>query len=67
MHMHNDLHERARQLAEIHAAPSWLWPALAAELVARGWTVEAAANWCMPYFGGKRAFRAWRMEPIGIS
>jgi hypothetical protein len=28
------LKERWSQLAEIHAAPSWLWPALAAELVA---------------------------------
>lgn len=36
-----DLRDRWRCLAEIHAAPSWLWPALAAELVARGWTVEA--------------------------
>lgn len=31
-----DLRDRWRCLAEIHAAPSWLWPALAAELVARG-------------------------------
>lgn len=36
-----DLRDRWRCLAELHAAPSWLWPALAAELVARGWTVEA--------------------------
>ena len=35
------LKDRWNQLAEIHAAPSWLWPALATELVARGWTVEA--------------------------
>jgi hypothetical protein len=35
-----DLRSRWRCLAEIHAAPSWLWPALAVELVARGWTVE---------------------------
>lgn len=33
--------ERTKHLAEIHSASSWLWPALAAELVARGWTVEA--------------------------
>lgn len=27
-----------QSLGTVHAAPSWLWPALAAELVARGWT-----------------------------
>ncbi|MFO1073371.1 MAG: hypothetical protein U1E17_12000, partial [Geminicoccaceae bacterium] len=43
-HMGNDLIERTRQLAEIHAAPSWLWPALAAELVTRGWTVDATGR-----------------------
>jgi hypothetical protein len=33
---------RNQHLYEIgKAAPSWLWPALAAELVDRGWTVEA--------------------------
>lgn len=37
----NDLNRYVTQLAELHAAPSWLWPALAAELMARGWTVEA--------------------------
>ena len=35
-----ELRDRWNQLAELHAAPSWLWPALATELVARGWTVE---------------------------
>jgi ParB-like chromosome segregation protein Spo0J len=28
------------QLVEIHAAPAWLWPALAEAMVAGGWTVE---------------------------
>jgi ParB-like chromosome segregation protein Spo0J len=30
-----------RHLAEIHAAPRWLWRALVAQMVADGWTVEA--------------------------
>ena len=38
----NDLSDRTSHLAELHAAPSWLWPALVAELVAKGWTVEQA-------------------------
>jgi ParB-like chromosome segregation protein Spo0J len=29
-----------RGLAEIHAAPEWLWPALAGEMAAKKWTVE---------------------------
>lgn len=29
-----------RNLAEIHAAPKWLWSALVARMVADGWTVE---------------------------
>ena len=38
---HADLDARWIALREIHAAPSWLWPALAAELVAReGVSVE---------------------------
>jgi hypothetical protein len=37
----SEVRDRWRCLAEIHAAPSWLWTALAAELVARSWTVEA--------------------------
>jgi protein gp37/ParB-like chromosome segregation protein Spo0J len=32
----------ARQLAELHAAPDWCWPALVARLVADGWTIDAA-------------------------
>lgn len=28
MHVHNDLSDLTRHLAEIHAAPEWLWPAL---------------------------------------
>lgn len=43
-HMGHDLRDRWRCLAELHAAPSWLWPALAAELVERGWTVETTAS-----------------------
>lgn len=35
------LRSRWRCLAEIHAASEWLWPALAAELAERGWTIEA--------------------------
>lgn len=38
---HDAIKDRWPHLAELHAAPAWLWPALAAELVARGWTVEA--------------------------
>lgn len=38
---HDAIKDRWPRLAELHAAPAWLWPALAAELVARGWTVEA--------------------------
>ena len=30
-----------RHLAELHAAPSWLRPALVAELVAKEWTVSS--------------------------
>jgi hypothetical protein len=32
----------ARQLAELHAANKWLWPALVARLIAEGWNVETA-------------------------
>lgn len=35
-----DLVEHTRHLAEIHAAPRWLWSALVSSLVANGWTVE---------------------------
>lgn len=31
-----DLSDRPRQLAEIHAAPAWLWPALVRKLVGKG-------------------------------
>jgi ParB-like chromosome segregation protein Spo0J len=32
----------ARVLAELHAAASWLWPALVSRLTAEGWNVETA-------------------------
>lgn len=35
-----DLSPFTTHLSEIHGAPSWLWPALVARLVAEGWTVE---------------------------
>jgi ParB-like chromosome segregation protein Spo0J len=36
------LTDKAKQLAEIHAAPPWLWPALVTRLVAEGWNVDTA-------------------------
>ena len=37
-----DLSKHAKHLAEIHAAPDWLWPALVGKLVSsEGMTVEA--------------------------
>lgn len=41
-HVGHDLSERWRHLAEIHAGPEWLRPALVSALVANEWTVEAA-------------------------
>jgi hypothetical protein len=38
-------------LTEIHAAPSWLWPALIARLIAEGWNVETARGPCRPAQG----------------
>jgi hypothetical protein len=40
-HMGYDLSERVRHIAEIHAAPGWLWPALVAAMLGKGWNVEA--------------------------
>ena len=37
---HTDLSAHFSQLVAIHAAPAWLWPALLAALLAKGWTVE---------------------------
>jgi hypothetical protein len=37
-----ELVDRARHLAELHAAASWLWPALVARLIAEGWNVDTA-------------------------
>jgi hypothetical protein len=31
-----------RHLAEVHATPEWLWPALVARLIAEGWNVDTA-------------------------
>ena len=33
--------DRFSQLVEIHTAPRWLWPALVAAMLAKGWNVEA--------------------------
>jgi hypothetical protein len=38
----NAFSEKWRHLAELHAAPSWLWRALVAKLIADDWTVETA-------------------------
>jgi hypothetical protein len=32
-------------LAEIHAAPSWLWPALVAKMLEKQWTVALTRVW----------------------
>lgn len=37
----SEIVEKHRHLAEIHAAPRWLWPALVERLVTEGLTVEA--------------------------
>jgi ParB-like chromosome segregation protein Spo0J len=36
------LADKAKQLAELHAAAPWLWPTLVARLIAEGWNVETA-------------------------
>jgi ParB/RepB/Spo0J family partition protein len=41
---HAALAERWFQLVEIHAAASWLWPALVARLIADGWNVDTACS-----------------------
>jgi hypothetical protein len=38
------LAEHTRHLAELHAAVSWLWPALVVRLLAEGWTVDNARS-----------------------
>jgi hypothetical protein len=38
----------AKALAEIHAAPEWLWPALVERLVVDGWTVEVTRKQVEP-------------------
>lgn len=40
LHMQNDMRDCWRNLAEIHAAPQWLWAALVQAMVADGWTVQ---------------------------
>ena len=37
---HGEITDKTRHLDEIHAAPSWLWPALVAAMLAKGWNVE---------------------------
>lgn len=40
LHMkHADAQDNWRNLAEIHAAPNWLWKALVAEMLEQSWTV----------------------------
>lgn len=39
-HVCNDLSEHFRTLVEIHAAPSWLWPALVEAMLKDEWTVN---------------------------
>lgn len=41
VHMHNELIDSWRNLAEIRHAPEWLWKALVTELQHQRWTVEA--------------------------
>ena len=36
------LNSKDRHLAELHAAPRWLWRVLVAKLIAEDWTVETA-------------------------
>jgi hypothetical protein len=36
------LADKAKQLAELHAAASWLWPTLVARLILERWNVETA-------------------------
>jgi ParB-like chromosome segregation protein Spo0J len=44
-HVRNELHDRTRHLAELHAAASWLWPTLVGRMTQRNWTVDQARAW----------------------
>ncbi|MBP6252481.1 MAG: hypothetical protein KA387_06985 [Rubrivivax sp.] len=37
-------HDSWRNLAEIHAAPQWLWPALVEKMTGEAWTVATTAS-----------------------
>ncbi len=39
-----DARECWRNLAEIHAAPNWLWPALVRQMIESGWTVQVTRD-----------------------
>ena len=41
---HEDARDSWRNLAEIHAAPQWLWSALVKAMLESGWTVQVTRD-----------------------
>ncbi len=41
---HGTIRDQWRNLAEIHAASEWLWPALVAEMIRSSWTVAVTRD-----------------------
>ena len=45
---HKDAQDNWRNLAEIHAAPNWLWKALVAEMLEQSWYLDTDTAWPEP-------------------
>lgn len=52
-----------RNLAEIHAAPEWLWAALVARMIADGWTVETTRKQVSAMRDFPDALPSWMDSP----
>ena len=58
-----------RNLAEIHAAPEWLWAALVARRVEGGWTVAVTREWVAAQQAGLQRARGAgsSIAPVNIA
>jgi protein gp37/ParB-like chromosome segregation protein Spo0J len=56
-----------RTLAVIHAAPSWLWPALVEAMVAGGWTVEMTRKQVQRFDNVPKAPPVWAEDSVAAA
>lgn len=63
---HADIRDQWRNLAEIHAAPEWLWPALVGQMIGDSWTVAVTRDKVKSVKSDLDLYPFWDLDKLAV-